>query len=68
MAGVLCNVTCTDILLCSFKADKILGAFYSGGQVELSRDGQHLFATCGSTINVVSCSSGLVEKSIEEVI
>ncbi len=54
-------------MLYSFKVTEKLGAFYSGGQVELSKDGQHLFTTCGNAVNVVSCATGLVEKSIEEV-
>ena len=35
--------------------------------MQVSQDGQHLFATCGSAINVVSCATGQVEKCIEEV-
>ncbi len=51
----------------SFEVADRLGAFYSGGPVQLSWDGQHIFATCGNAVKVVSYSSGKVLHSIEEV-
>lgn len=43
-------------------------AFYTGGVVQLSHDGHHLLTTCGSAVKVLSVDTGLVEKTIEEVI
>ena len=44
-----------------------LGAFYSGGPVQLSGDGQYMFTTCNNAVQVVSCNSGQIEHTIEEV-
>ena len=44
-----------------------LGAFYSGGPVQLSQDGQYVFTTCNNSVQVVSYKSGQVDHTIEEV-
>ena len=52
----------------SFEVNEKLGAFYSGGPVQLSKDGQYVFTTCGNGVKVLSYGSGRVQYTIEEVI
>lgn len=40
-------------------------AFYTGGKVQASSDGQFLFCTCGTKVNVLNVTSGSVELVIE---
>lgn len=51
----------------SFEVGDCLEPFYSGGVVQCSEDGQHMFCTCGSAVKVVQVETGRVEHSIEEV-
>ena len=51
----------------SFEVGDCLEPFYTGGVVQCSEDGQHMFCTCGSAVKVVQVETGRVEHSIEEV-
>lgn len=51
----------------SFEVGECQEAFYTGGQVQCSEDGQHMFCTCGSAVKVVQVETGGVEQTIEEV-
>ncbi|KAM9780107.1 transducin beta-like protein 3 [Neosynchiropus ocellatus] len=39
--------------------------FYKGGKVQISKDEQYVFCTCGSRVNVLEISTGKVVHSIE---
>lgn len=51
----------------SFEVGECQEVFYTGGQVQCSEDGQHMFCTCGSAVKVVQVETGGVEQTIEEV-
>lgn len=61
-------ITQTSVPMCySFEVGDCLEPFYTGGVVQCSEDGQHMFCTCGSAVKVVQVETGRVEHSIEEV-
>uniref|UniRef100_A0A8C5GPD4 U3 small nucleolar RNA-associated protein 13 C-terminal domain-containing protein n=1 Tax=Gouania willdenowi TaxID=441366 RepID=A0A8C5GPD4_GOUWI len=39
--------------------------FYKGGKVQISRDEQFIFCTCGSRVNVLEISTGKIVHSVE---
>ncbi|XP_061605673.1 transducin beta-like protein 3 [Phyllopteryx taeniolatus] len=39
--------------------------FYKGGKVQISKDEQYIFCTCGSRVNVLEISTGKIVHSIE---
>ena len=59
----------TQSILCvySFEVGDCLEPFYTGGIVQCSEDGQHMFCTCGSAVKVVRVETGRLEHGIEEV-
>lgn len=50
----------------SFTVQDKIEAFYTGGDVVLSADGQHLFCACGSAVKILCVATGRVEHSVEE--
>ncbi|XP_077067777.1 transducin beta-like protein 3 [Siphateles boraxobius] len=40
--------------------------FYKGGKVQISRDEQHIFCTCGSRVNILQINTGKIIHSIEQ--
>ena len=42
-------------------------AFYTGGNVHFTSDGQRVLTACGSAVKVLRVDTGRVEKTIEEV-
>lgn len=42
-------------------------AFYTGGRVQLTSDGQHLMSTCRDAVKVMDMKTGLVINTINEV-
>ncbi|XP_066291530.1 transducin beta-like protein 3 [Branchiostoma lanceolatum] len=40
--------------------------FYTGGRVQLSADGKHLFCTCGSKVQVLDVQTGKVQTSVQQ--
>uniref|UniRef100_A0A672Z3B4 U3 small nucleolar RNA-associated protein 13 C-terminal domain-containing protein n=1 Tax=Sphaeramia orbicularis TaxID=375764 RepID=A0A672Z3B4_9TELE len=41
--------------------------FYKGGKVQVSKDEQYIFCTCGTRVNVLEISTGKIVHSIEHV-
>ncbi|XP_034047308.1 transducin beta-like protein 3 [Thalassophryne amazonica] len=39
--------------------------FYKGGKVQISKDEQYIFCTCGSRVNVLQINTGKIVQSIE---
>ncbi|XP_029364414.1 transducin beta-like protein 3 [Echeneis naucrates] len=39
--------------------------FYKGGKVQISKDENHIFCTCGSRVNVLEISTGKIVHSVE---
>ena len=42
-------------------------AYYTGGHLQFTSDGQHIVTTCGSAVKVLKVNTGAVERKIEEV-
>ncbi|XP_038065030.1 transducin beta-like protein 3 [Patiria miniata] len=49
----------------NFRVENRISAFYTGGKVHLSRDGNHVFCVHGANINVIETTSGKVVHSIK---
>ncbi|XP_022093609.1 transducin beta-like protein 3 isoform X2 [Acanthaster planci] len=49
----------------NFRLESRISAFYTGGKVQLSGDGNHIFCVQGANINVVDTTSGKVVHSIK---
>lgn len=59
------NIKGTTAFKENFAVESKLEAFYTGGRVELTENGQHLFCSCDGCIKIVESSTGKVTKTIE---
>ncbi|CAI8006082.1 Transducin beta-like protein 3 [Geodia barretti] len=50
----------------SFEVQEKLEEFYTGGQVQVSKDGEHLFTSCGSAVKALHIGTGVVDRCFEE--
>eukprot|EP00058_Branchiostoma_floridae_P020644 XP_002606134.1 hypothetical protein BRAFLDRAFT_88045 [Branchiostoma floridae] len=50
----------------NFAVQAKIEPFYTGGRVQLSADGRHLFCTCGSKVQVLEVQTGKVQTSIQQ--
>uniref|UniRef100_A0A674MQ57 Transducin beta like 3 n=1 Tax=Takifugu rubripes TaxID=31033 RepID=A0A674MQ57_TAKRU len=54
------------LLLCySYAVSSKIEPFYKGGKVQVSKDENYIFCTCGSRINVLEISTGKIVHSVE---
>lgn len=55
------------ISLQRFAVEEKLEPFYTGGQVQISSDGAHMFCQCESAVKILQLEKLTVVQSLEEV-
>ncbi|PIO16290.1 hypothetical protein AB205_0148650 [Aquarana catesbeiana] len=51
----------------NYAVERRIEAFYKGGRVQINKDGTHLFCTCGNKVNILEIATGVIVRSIEQV-
>jgi len=50
----------------SFRVETKVAAFYTGGKVQFSSNGEYCFCSCGCKIQIISTKTGRIWKSLQE--
>ncbi|XP_075421861.1 transducin beta-like protein 3 isoform X2 [Ascaphus truei] len=50
----------------SFTVSRKIEAFYKGGNIQINKDGTHIFCTCGNKLNILDIATGAVSHTIEQ--
>ncbi|XP_053132239.1 transducin beta-like protein 3 [Hemicordylus capensis] len=50
----------------SYVESKRIEPFYTGGQIQISQDGEYMFCACGSKVNILEMATGILLHSIEQ--